>query len=272
LYAGRVRTEQNWIGGSGYNPCGAAFVPPPPEHVLPLLEDLCAFCNGDGLPAVAQAAIAHAQFETIHPFADGNGRTGRALIHMVLRRRGLTPRVLPPVSLILATRSREYIDALIGTRYIGASDAPDARAGVNRWIALFAAACQRAAIDASAFEDVIRELQRSWRARLGSVRAASATDRLVRALPGSPIVTVNSAAELIGRSFQAANEAITRLVSEGILTQISLGRRNRAFEAREIVDAFTDLERGLASPEWDTRLSDPVRAVPRRRAAEQRRG
>ena len=108
-HAGRVRTIQNWIGGSSYNPCNAAFVPPPPESVAPLLEDLCAFCNEDQLPAVAQAAIAHAQFETIHPFVDGNGRVGRALIHLVLRRRGLAPRALPPISLVLATRANDYI-------------------------------------------------------------------------------------------------------------------------------------------------------------------
>ena len=81
-HAGKLRTIQNWIGGSGYNPCNASFVPPPPESVGPLLEDLCRFCNDDQLPAVAQAAIAHAQFETIHPFVDGNGRVGRALIHL----------------------------------------------------------------------------------------------------------------------------------------------------------------------------------------------
>jgi Fic family protein len=83
-YAGKLREKQNWIGGSAYNPCTAAFVPPPPELVPGLLEDLCSFCNADSLPAVAQAALAHAQFETVHPFADGNGRTGRGLIQLVL--------------------------------------------------------------------------------------------------------------------------------------------------------------------------------------------
>ena len=92
-HGGRIRTEQNWIGGSGYNPCSAAFVPPPPEDVPALLDDLLAFCNDDGLPALAQAAIAHAQFETIHPFVDGNGRAGRVLIHLALRRRGIAPRL-----------------------------------------------------------------------------------------------------------------------------------------------------------------------------------
>ena len=101
--AGVIRTEQNWIGGSSYNPCSADFVPPPPDEVAGLLADLCAFLDSDDLPAVVQAAVAHAQFETIHPFADGNGRSGRALIHVVLRRRGLVERVVPPISLVLAT-------------------------------------------------------------------------------------------------------------------------------------------------------------------------
>ena len=94
-HGGRIRTVQNWIGGSSYNPCSAAFVPPPPEDVPALLDDLISFCNDDGLPALAQAAIAHAQFETIHPFVDGNGRAGRVLIHLVLCRRGIAARFLP---------------------------------------------------------------------------------------------------------------------------------------------------------------------------------
>ena len=81
---GIVRTEQNWIGGSSLDPVGAAYVPPPPEEVPGLLEDLISFINSSPLPAVARAAIAHAQFESIHPFADGNGRTGRALLNLML--------------------------------------------------------------------------------------------------------------------------------------------------------------------------------------------
>src|SRR6266496_6004418 len=87
--AGELRERQNWIGGNAYNPGRADFVPPPPELVKELLRDLVAFANRTDLPPVVQAAVAHAQFETIHPFADGNGRVGRALIHVVLRRRGL---------------------------------------------------------------------------------------------------------------------------------------------------------------------------------------
>src|SRR5258708_39350088 len=150
-YAGRIRSEQNWIGGSDYNPCSATFVPPPPECVLDLLEDLCSFCNDDALPAVAQAAMAHSQFETIHPFVDGNGRTGRALIHFILRRRGLALRVLPPVSLVLATWSQDYIAGLAATRYRGRVTSKAARDGMNLWIGRFACACKRAVDDAGTF-------------------------------------------------------------------------------------------------------------------------
>jgi DNA-binding Lrp family transcriptional regulator len=110
----------------------------------------------------------------------------------------------------------------------------------------------------------IVELQNSWRARRGRVRAGSALDRLIDALPGAPVVTVQSAASLIGRSEQAVNEAIPRLVKAGILRQTTVGRRNRAFEATELIDAFTDLERRLASPAGNTKSSAPARTVPRR--------
>ncbi|HXX90252.1 MAG TPA: Fic family protein [Acidimicrobiales bacterium] len=264
---GQVREEQNWIGGSSYNPCSASFVPPPPEHVRRLLEDLCAFCNTDSLPAVTQAALAHAQFETIHPFVDGNGRVGRVLIHLVLRRRGLAVRVLPPISLVLATWSRDYIAGLTATRHVGRPDSKAAIEGLNLWVGLFATACRRAVGDAETFERQVSALQTDWHRRLGRVRAGSAADRLVNALPGAPVVTVNGAAELIGRTFQATNLGIARLENAGILKQVNVGRRNRAFEAPELVKQFTDLERRLASPVGDTRSSETTRRVPRRTTA-----
>ncbi|MGH2851899.1 MAG: Fic family protein [Solirubrobacteraceae bacterium] len=264
VHAGELRTQQNWIGGSSYNPCSAAFVPAPHEEVEALLEDLCAFCNDDSLPAVAQAAIAHAQFETIHPFIDGNGRTGRALIHVILRRRGLAVKVVPPISLVLATWATDYVDGLTATRYRGRPDAPAAQGGLNRWMALFAAAAHRAVADAELYERRVEELKASWRERLGRVRAGSASDLLIEALAGAPVMTVQSAATLIRRSGQAVNEAIPRLIEAAILRQTTVGRRNRAFEAVELIDAFTDLERQLASPTSDTRTSPPTRAVPHR--------
>ena len=263
-HGGSIRTVQNWIGGSDYNPCSASFVPPPPEYVPGLLDDLVGFCNDDSLPALAHAAIAHAQFETIHPFVDGNGRAGRALVHMVLRRRGLGLRILPPVSLTLATWSRDYIDGLSGTRYVGSPDSAKAHAGVNGWIALFASAWNRSVEDAGHFEERVRELQSDWRGRVGRTRRDSAVSLLIDALPAAPVLTTSTAAELVGRSFQATGLAMDRLVEAGVLVQISIGRRNRAFEAHELVDAFTALERRLASPEGDTRISTPARRVPRR--------
>jgi Fic family protein len=202
-YAGKVRTSQNWIGGSDYNPCSAAFVPPPEDHVEALLEDLCAFCNLDSLPAVAQAAIAHAQFETIHPFADGNGRTGRVLIHVVLRRRGLATTALPPLSLVLATWARDYVEGLTATRYRGPASSRAAQDGMNRLVGLFAAGTRRAVRDAEATGARVVEVQREWRERLGGVRKNSAADLLIEALPAAPIVTVQSAAALVDRSEQA---------------------------------------------------------------------
>jgi Fic family protein len=265
VHGGRLRDKQNWIGGSAYNPCSAAFVPPPPGQVPDLLADLCAFCNDDSLPAVAQAAIAHAQFETIHPFSDGNGRTGRGLVHLVLRRRGMVTRVLPPISLVLATWAEDYVSGLTATRYRGRATGGEAHAGLNLWTGRFAGACIRAVADASSFEDRVRQIQDRWRTQVGRVRRGSATDLLIQWLPGAPILTVHGAADLIGRSFPQTSEAVTRLAGAGILSQVTVGKRNRVFEAKEIIDAFTDLERQIASPAGDTRSSEPIRPVPPRR-------
>ncbi|MEA2279392.1 MAG: hypothetical protein QOC78_4352 [Solirubrobacteraceae bacterium] len=254
-HGGRLRQQQNWIGGSSYNPCSAAFVPPPSERVRDLLEDLCDFCNGEGLPAIAQAALAHAQFETIHPFIDGNGRTGRALIHVILRRRGVAPVVVPPVSLMLATWSQDYVNGLTATRYRGDAASQEAIDGLDSWVGLFAAATTRAVAEAETYEQRVTEVQAAWRDALGKVRANSAVDVLVEALPGAPVITVQSAAALIGRSEQAVNEAIPRLVEAGVLTQTTIGRRNRAFEAPDLISAFNDLERQLASLEGGTAMA-----------------
>jgi len=265
MYGGKVRSVQNWIGGSDYNPCSAAYVPPPPEMVPALLLDLVAFCNDDSLPAVAQAAVVHAQFETVHPFVDGNGRTGRALIHLILRRRGIAPHVVPPVSLVLATLSTDYVAGLTAFRHEGDAASAQAMSGLNRWVALFAGCCTRAVHDSNAYETRIQRIQDAWRAQVGPVRRNSAVDTLLNILPGSPIITVTGAARVLGRSFNAASKAIAQLTAAGVLKQISVGRRNRAFEAPDVIDAFTVLERQLSSPEGDTRISAPMRPVPARR-------
>lgn len=116
LIAGRWRDEQVWIGGSDYGPHGASFVPPHHERVVAAIEDLLVFIKRDDVPTLAHAALAHAQFETIHPFPDGNGRTGRALIHAHLRNKGLTRNVTVPVSAGLLTDTDSYFDALTAFR------------------------------------------------------------------------------------------------------------------------------------------------------------
>src|SRR5207249_23272 len=182
--AGRIRTAQSWIGGNDYNPCGADFVPPPPEDVQRLLVDLCAFCDDEGLPPLVQAAIAHAQFETIHPFNDGNGRTGRALVQVLLRRRRLAPDYLPPISVALAAERGRYINGLESYR---AGD-------VGEWIEQFAVASARAAQLARRYLDHVRGLQDSWRERLLATpsppRADAVAWRLIDVLPAHPIITV----------------------------------------------------------------------------------
>jgi Fic family protein len=250
--AGELRDTQNWVGGNAYNPGRADFVPPPPERVKDLMDDLVAFMNRADLPPVVHAAIAHAQFETIHPFADGNGRVGRALIHVVLRRRGLAPRYVPPVSLVLAADAKAYVAGLTAFREDRAAD----------WILLFAKAIARAAAKAGELALRLAELQGRWRERAGRPRRHSSAEALIVELPAHPIVTVATAQELLGRSKQAANEAIRALAEAGVLHAITLAKRNRAWEARDLFDLVNDFERDLATPPDD---DEPPRPSPRRR-------
>lgn len=251
--AGQLRTRQNWIGGNAYNPGRAAFVPPPPEHVPNLVDDLCTFMNRTDMPPVVQAAIAHAQFETIHPFADGNGRVGRALIHVVLRRRGIAPRYVPPVSLVLAADVRAYVGGLLSFRDGDAA----------RWCQLFAQAIERAAREASELAGRLAALQETWRERAGRPRKHSSAEALIVELPAHPIVTLATAQKLLGRSKQAANEAIRLLANKGVLHPVTLAKRNRAWEARELFALIDEVERDLATPEEGT---EPARPKPRPRS------
>ncbi len=212
-----------------------------------------------------QAAIAHAQFETIHPFADGNGRTGRALIHVILRRRGLAPRFVPPISLVLATWASDYIAGLTAYRHVGAPDSPERSTGAGTWLRTFATAAHRSCADAESYAGKIEALDARWREQLGRVRANSAVELLLDLLPGVPVITVDSAARLIGRSEMRTGEAINRLEAAGVLRQRNVGRqRYRVFEAADVVDLFTGLERALASPTGNTATAAPSRLVPRR--------
>jgi Fic family protein len=229
-----------------------------------LLEDLCAYVSGDEHPALVQAAIAHAQFETIHPFVDGNGRTGRALIHLILRRRGLASRFVPPISLILASHADAYISALASYRYEGVADSPEAQEAMGTCIDRFTVDTARTIIDTDRFGAELDALEVDWRRKLGRVRAGSSVDLVLRVLPSAPVLTVATAADLIGRSSQRANNAVNQLAAAGVLRQITIGRRNRAFEAPDLINALTGFERALASPLGDTRQAPPARTVPYR--------
>ncbi len=254
-WAGQVRDQQNWIGGSSYNPCRADFVPPPPGEVPALLDDLAAYLESDWHSPLVQAAIAHAQFETIHPFADGNGRTGRALIHVILTRRGLSPRHVPPISLVLATRSADYVAGLTAYRADGLAD----------WLAVFAAATTEACERVAGLTTGLAEVRQRWRDAVGAVRAGSTTAQLIdEVLPQAPVLTVTQLVRLTGRSAQAVNEAVDRLHTAGVLRQTTAGRRNRAFEVDGLIDLITGFERSLASPAGDTAVEPPARPVPRR--------
>lgn len=257
---GVVRTTQNWIGGSGYSPVHAAYVPPPPEYVPGLLDDLLAFCNDPGLPPVAKAAIAHAQFESIHPFADGNGRTGRALVQMVLRCGGVATHTVPPVSLAIATDKATYIEILSSYRSEGSTTASEA---MQNLIAYFADKVIISCELAMTFEQRALEIEQKWR-ELAHPRANSAADRLLSVLPGNPVVSIASAARLTGRSLEAARLAVASLVDKGVLTQNARNRKSNLYTAADIIHEFTALERALGTSGGDTLTAKPSRPVPQR--------
>ncbi|MBM3269654.1 MAG: Fic family protein [Candidatus Sericytochromatia bacterium] len=223
--AGRLRETQNWIGGDPYSPRRAEFIPPPEDQVPALLDDLCAFVNRENFPAVAQAAIAHAQFETIHPFADGNGRVGRALIHVLLRRRGIAGSVVPPASIALAGDIARYLSALKAFE----------RGDPLPWCRLFAQTLARAtAVGYKAISD-ISDIQANW-ARQLRPRGGSALEKLIVALPAVPVLDVKTAAAFLGVSGEAARQAILALEALGALAPSALGRqRYRVWRAPDIL-------------------------------------
>lgn len=257
---GELRREQNWVGGDGMSPLGAAYVPPPHEEVPRLMDDLVRFCEASPLPALAVAGIAHAQFETIHPFTDGNGRTGRALVQIILRRRGLVERTVPPVSMVLATEREAYIRALVGWR--SERDGGDS-GSMRAWLRFFSGCALRSRTVSDALEDMISAITEGWN-EVVRPRRGSAKEAILAALPGMPVVTVRSAVRLTGKTPQACSAAIRDLVSAGVLAQSSRNRKSGLFTAGEILDGLTALERAAASPAGDTFLHEPVRPVPQR--------
>ena len=227
---GGWRTQQVWIGGGYANsPHTASFVPPNHDRVPRLMADLVAFARRDDLPALPHIAIAHAQFETVHPFPDGNGRTGRALIQAMLRRLGVTGNVTVPVSAGLLRNTRGYFDAL--TAYRGGDVMP---------IVLALAQASRDAIaNGRQLVEELTGLRAEWE-RIATARAGSAGRRLLDVLQRQPVIDAKLASEELGISARNAQNGIDRLVGDGILLQTG-GARNRIYEAHDALvalDAF----------------------------------
>ena len=238
-FAGRIRNDQNWIGGRGLSPRDATFVPPPAELVPGLLHDLIAFVNRDDVPAVAQAALAHAQLETIHPFGDGNGRAGRCLIHVVLRRRQLTPLLVPPISVVLATNASSYIAGLV-----------DHREGrFDDWIGYFADQATAACDATIRLHAQITRLLNDLMERAGSPRSDSVARKLILSLPSQPIVSAETVARRHGVTPTAARAALNRLDTAGVLAQTRVGRRrDREWASDELFDLLDAFEHDLGEP------------------------
>ncbi len=235
--AGRIREQQNWIGGNNYTPCDAAFVPPPHGEIDRLIEDLTRFIEEDTLPPLVQAAIAHAQFETIHPFEDGNGRTGRALIHVILRRRGLTPTFVPPISVVFARTKDAYIRGLTLFR----------EDELGEWIESFAACALRAARLGERYIGRVRALQEEWTRQLRErvdPRSDAAAWTLIGILPAHPVITVPVGVAATGRTKPAVTNSIDQLVLAGVLTPLGESTRNRSWEAVGLLDLIEALEAG----------------------------
>lgn len=235
-YAGRLRDMQNWIGGSDHSPREALFVPPPAETVHGYLTDLLEFANRDDVPALAQAAIAHAQFESIHPFTDGNGRIGRALINTILRRRGATSRVVVPLASALVAKRETYFEVLAAYREGDAG--PIIRA--------FAHAARTSARESETSARRLAEMPQQWidmhvehTGRLP--RAGSAAKKILDQLPSTPFFTAEEIEDTIGGATSSIYNAIEILAEATILRPLTNRKRNQVWCASTIIDELEDL-------------------------------
>ena len=241
---GSWRHEQVWIGGGSISPHNAAFIPPHQDRVPELMDDVMAFSRRTDLPVIAQIAIAHAQFETIHPFPDGNGRTGRtgrALVQGMLRAGGVTRNVTVPVSAGLLSNTDGYFRAL--TAY---------RSGDLRPIIETIADASFAAVrNGRILEEEITSIAARWDTAVRA-RSDSSVHGLKKLLLRQPVVTIAIVAQELSVSEPAADASVQKLVGAGILVQSSVGRRNRHWQATEILralDAFGARAR-RARPGW----------------------
>ena len=232
--AGEWRTEQVWLGGSALHPGDAEYVPPVASDVPGLMADLVAFMDRDDLPPLAHAALAHAQFETIHPFTDGNGRTGRALLHSVLLHTGAIHRVTVPISAGLLAIRDDYFAALTAYRDGDAEPilrcvAEAARSGTHIGERLIAE---------------LRDLRTGWDETV-SARTGAAAWPLLDLLLRQPVVTAKVVMAELGVSAPTAQAALARLVDDGVLLESTGHRRNRVYRAPSVLAALDAYAAGL---------------------------
>ena len=230
-YAGRLRDVQNWIGGSDHSPRNALYVPPPPETVEGYMSDLLAFTHRVDMSALVQAAVAHAQFESIHPFTDGNGRIGRALVNTVLRRRGVTSTVVVPLASALVVRREAYFELL--TRYREGDPTP--------LVSAFATSSRLAAQESRVTAARMAAFPEIWREAVGRVRSDSATARLLDALPTMPVLSAEEAEDVVGVAPSALYRALDRLVEARVLRPLTHRKRNQVWGVADMLDELDDL-------------------------------
>ena len=226
---GRFRTEQVWIGGSSAYPHAAAFVPPHHSRVMGSINDLCAFIARTDVPLLTQAAIAHAQFETIHPFNDGNGRTGRALVHAMLKHGGATTRATVPVSAGLLADTDSYFAALTDYRN------GDPSSIVTR----FADAAFTAIGNGRQLAKDLRATYEAWSESI-TARRSAAVWRLLPMLLSQPAMTSTVVQEATGLSQPAADAVIRQLREAGILTKAAGVQRYVVWVATDVTNALDD--------------------------------
>lgn len=226
---GELRTEQVWIGGTPYSPHGASYVAPIATRVPHYLDDLVSFSRRNDLNAIAQAAIAHAQFETIHPFVDGNGRTGRTLIHKQLADSNAIKHATLPISAGLLHDCAEYINALESYR------AGDYETIVRTLASALETALTLGSTAASRIDEVIARWKESTQERKGS-----AILRLPEVLVSQPVVNAAHLAQVLNLTDRSARNLLDKACEYGILDQTGSEKRGRRYQATELIDILED--------------------------------